>query len=237
MGFGYGYYDWTFFILLPAIFFTFYAQFKVKGNFRKYSSIRVSSGINGSEAVRRMLSYNGIGHISILPVGGSLTDHFDPRKNSISLSETVYDSNSVAAVAVACHEAGHALQHEMGYFPLKFRNALVPIVNLTSMASWPMAIIGIMLLSSGNYEIGNLLFNIGVMFFGGVVLFHLVTLPVELNASSRALNQMIELGIVNEDERRGAKKVLSAAAMTYIAALATALANMIRLIAMRGDRR
>lgn len=237
MGLGYGYYDWSFFILLPAIIFTFYAQFKVKGNFSKYSRIRVSSGLSGQEAARKMLAASGISHVSVMPVSGSLTDHFDPRNNSISLSETVYGNDSVAAVAVACHEVGHAVQHELGYGPLKFRDTLVPVVNLTSMASWPMAIIGIMLLGSGNYQIGNMLFNLGIIFFGVVVLFHLVTLPVELNASSRALAMMTELGIVSNEERSGAKKVLSAAAMTYIAALATALANMIRLIALRNSRR
>ncbi len=236
MGFGYVYYDWSFFILIPAIIFTFYAQLKVKGNFSRYSKIRVSSGVSGQEAARQMLSASGINYVSVMPVSGSLTDHFDPRNNSISLSETVYDNNSVAAVAVACHEVGHAIQHETGYGPLKFRDTLVPVVNLTSMASWPMAIIGIMLLGSGSYQIGNMLFNLGIIFFGVVVLFHLVTLPVELNASSRALAMMTELGIVSEAERSGAKKVLSAAAMTYIAALATALANMIRLIAMRNSR-
>ena len=137
---------------------------------------------------------------------------------------------------MACHECGHAIQHAEGYALLKFRDTLVPVVNFTSRLSWPLAIIGLLLMTSYSYEMGSMVFNIGVILFGLVVLFHLVTLPVEINASNRALKQMIDLGIVDRDEQEGAKKVLGAAAMTYVAALATALANMLRLLAIKGRR-
>ena len=229
------YYDATYIILIPAIILTFWAQAKVKRNFNKYSEVRNARGLTGAQAARIMLDANGLNDIPINQIAGSLTDHYDPTKRTVSLSQTVYGADSIAAVAVACHEIGHAIQHSEEYGPLKFRSSIVPVVNLTSKLSWPLAIIGLVLLSSGLY-IGDTIFMIGVAFFGAVVLFHLVTLPVELNASKRALKQIEELGIVTADEKHGAKKVLKAAAMTYVAALATALANMLRLFAMRGRR-
>ncbi len=230
------YFDWSYLILIPAIVLTFWAQAKVKGNFNKYSQVRCSRGYTGADAARKMLNANGLDEVQIYAVQGTLTDHFDPRNNSVNLSDPVVDEKSISAVAVACHECGHAIQHAEGYALLNFRDKLVPVVNLTSNFSWPLAIIGLILMTSYSYEIGNTLFTIGVILFGLVVLFHLVTLPVELNASSRALKQMIELGIVDQEEQAGAKAVLSAAAMTYVAALATALANMLRLLAIRGRR-
>ena len=230
----YYYMDWTFFILIPAIILTVWAQAKVKSTFNKYSQIRCSRGYTGADAARKVLNANGLEGVQIYATRGVLTDHFDPRDNSVSLSEPVVDEKSISAIAVACHECGHAIQHAEGYALLGFRDKLVPVVNLTSRLSWPLAIVGIILMTSASYEIGNTLFNIGIILFGFVVLFHLVTLPVELNASSRALKQMVELEIVGDEERAGAKKVLSAAAMTYVAALATALANMLRLLAIRG---
>ena len=230
------YMDWSWFILIPAIILTFWAQSKVQSTFRKYSQIRCSRGLTGGEAARKMLSANGLDEVQIFGIQGTLTDHFDPRNNSVSLSEPVLGEKSISAIAVACHECGHAIQHAEGYALLKFRDNLVPVVNLTSRFSWPLAIIGLLLMTSYSYEMGNMIFNIGVILFGLVVLFHLVTLPVQINASNRALKQMIELGIVDTDEQAGAKKVLGAAAMTYVAALATALANMLRLLAIRGRR-
>ena len=229
------YMDWSFIILIPAIILTFWAQAKVSGNFNKYSQIRCARGYTGADAARKVLNANGLEDIQIYAVQGTLTDHFDPRNNSVNLSEPVVDEKSISAIAVACHECGHAIQHAEGYPLLSFRDKLVPVVNLTSTLSWPLAIIGLMLMAY-NGEIGNMLFNIGVILFGLVVLFHLVTLPVEINASNRALKQMVDLGIVDTEEKAGAKKVLGAAAMTYVAALATALANMLRLLAIRGRR-
>ena len=182
-----------------------------------------------------MLDANGLGTAQIEQVKGSLTDHYDPRKRVLRLSQSVYGVNSIAAVSVACHEAGHAVQHAESYKPLKVRNSIVPLVNFASSLTWPLVILGIILLANGSY-MGDLLFNIGVITMLAVILFPTVTLPVEFNASSRALKQMDELGIIAEEENTGAKKVLRAAAMTYVAALATAIANLLRILAMRGSR-
>ena len=222
-------------ILIPAILFTMYAQSKVNSNFRRYSNVRNSRNMTGAEADRRMLDANGLGNVQIEQVRGSLTDHYDPRKRVLRLSQSVYGVNSIAAVSVACHEAGHAVQHAESYKPLKIRNSIVPLVNFASSLTWPLVILGIVLLANGSY-MGDLLFNIGVITMLAVILFHTVTLPVEFNASSRALKQMDELGIITEEENTGANKVLKAAAMTYVAALATAIANLLRILAMRGSR-
>ncbi len=222
-------------ILIPAIIFTMYAQAKVNSNFRRYSNVRNLRNMTGAEAARRMLDANGLGRVQIEQVKGSLTDHYDPRKRVLRLSQSVYGVNSIAAVSVACHEAGHAVQHAESYKPLKVRNSIVPLVNFASSLTWPLVILGIILLANGSY-MGDLLFNIGVITMLAVILFHTVTLPVEFNASSRALKQMDELGIIAEEENTGAKKVLRAAAMTYVAALATAIANLLRILAMRGSR-
>ena len=222
-------------ILIPAILFTMYAQSKVNSNFRRYSNVRNSRNMTGAEAARRMLDANGLGNVQIEQVRGSLTDHYDPRKRVLRLSQSVYGVNSIAAVSVACHEAGHAVQHAESYKPLKIRNSIVPLVNFASSLTWPLVILGIVLLANGSY-MGDLLFNIGVITMLAVILFHTVTLPVEFNASSRALKQMDELGIITEEENTGANKVLKAAAMTYVAALATAIANLLRILVMRGSR-
>ena len=229
-----GYYT-SYYLLIPAILFTFYAQTKVSSNFRRYSKIRNDRNLTGAQAARMVLDANGLRDVQIETVRGSLTDHYDPRGRVLRLSETVCNVNSVAAVSVACHEAGHALQHAQNYVPLKIRNGIVPVVNLASNLCWPLAIIGIILLGNGSY-IGDTLFNIAVIAMLAVILFHAVTLPVEFNASRRALQQMEELGIVDDMELPGAKKVLRAAAMTYVAALATAIANLLRLFAIRGNR-
>lgn len=229
-------YDATYVILIPAIIFTFIAQGKVTSNFNKFSRIRNRRGITGYQAARMMLDANGLRDVQIEQVRGSLTDHYDPGKRVLRLSESVYGVESVAAISVACHEVGHAIQHAEGYAPLKIRNSIVPAVNFASMLSWPMAIIGIILLGNGAF-IGDTLFNIGVIAMLAVIFFHTITLPVEFNASNRAKRQMEDLSIiVDGEESRGARKVLSAAAMTYVAALATAVANLLRIFAIRGSR-
>ena len=229
-------YDATYVILIPAILFTMYAQSKVTSNFSKYSKVRNHRGITGYQAARMMLDANGLRDVQIEQVRGSLTDHYDPRSRVLRLSESVYGAESVAAVSVACHEVGHAIQHAKGYVPLQVRNSIVPVVNFASMLSWPMAIFGIILLGNGSY-IGDTLFNIGVIAMLAVIFFHTVTLPVEYNASRRAKIQMEDLGIiVDGEEASGARKVLNAAAMTYVAALATAIANLLRILAIRGRR-
>lgn len=222
-------------ILIPAILFTMYAQSKVNTNFRRYSNVRNARNMTGAEAARRMLDANGLRNVQIEQVRGSLTDHYDPRKRVLRLSQSVYGVNSIAAVSVACHEAGHAVQHAESYMPLKIRNSIVPLVNFASSLTWPLVILGIVLLANGSY-MGDLLFNIGVITMLAVILFHTVTLPVEFNASSRALQQMEGLGLIVDEEEGGAKKVLRAAAMTYVASLAMAVMNLLRILALRGRR-
>lgn len=231
------YYDPTMIILIPAMIFALFAQSKVKSAFNRYSKVRNMKNLTGAEAARRMLDYNGLYDVQINAIRGSLTDHYDPRRRVLNLSQTVYGVNSVAAVSVACHEAGHAIQHAQGYAPLKIRNSIVPAVNFASRLTWPMILIGIVLLGAGSYEMaifGNLLFNIGVIAFAAIVAFHAVTLPVEFDASNRAIRKMEELGLVAEEDIPGSKKVLRAAALTYVAALATAVANLLRILAIRG---
>ena len=222
-------------ILIPAIIVTMYAQAKVNSNFRRYSKVRNVRNMTGAEAARIMLDAGGLRNVQIEQTRGSLTDHYDPRKRVLRLSQSVYSVNSIAAVSVACHEAGHALQHAEKYKPLTIRNSIVPVVSFASNLTWPLIVLGIILLSNGSY-MGDILFNIGVITMLAVILFHTITLPVEFNASSRALKQMDELGIITEEENTGANKVLKAAAMTYVAALATAIANLLRILAIRGNR-
>ncbi|MCI8348906.1 MAG: zinc metallopeptidase [Firmicutes bacterium] len=219
--------------LFAAIIITMIAQAKVNSNFRKYSKVRNNKGITGAEAARTVLDANGLNDVRIEKINGNLTDHYDPRKRVLRLSQSVYGVNSVAAVSVACHEAGHAIQHATSYAPLKIRNSIVPIVNIASSLSWILIIVGIGLLYT-NYYMGDLLFNIGVIAFVTVIAFHAITLPVEFDASRRALKQMEIQNIIDEEEDRGAKKVLGAAAMTYVASLTVAIANLLRILALRG---
>lgn len=219
--------------LLPAMIFAMWAQAKVKGTFNRYSGVRNHRNMTGAEAARRMLDRNGLQNVGIRQISGSLTDNYNPRTRVLSLSQSVYGQTSVAAISVACHEAGHAVQHARGYAPLKIRGAIVPVVNFASNISWILLMVGLGMLFSGNY-MGNTIFNIGVAAFIAVILFHLITLPVEFNASHRAIEQMEDLDIVDMEEKKGAKKVLSAAALTYVAALAVAVANLLRILAIRG---
>ena len=228
-------YSFSTIIFLIAMAFTMYAQNKVNSNFRRYSNVRNMRGITGAQAARAVLDANGLTNVQIEQVRGSLTDHYDPRKRVLRLSQTVYGVASIAAISVACHEAGHAIQHAQNYAPLTFRNSIVPVVNIASRFSWVLIIMGIGLLASGSY-MGEAMFNLGIIFFLAVILFHAVTLPVEFNASNRALDQMEMTGVIYEDEQYGAKKVLRAAAMTYVASLAVAIANLLRILAMRGSR-
>ena len=236
-------YSLRYVLLIAAILLTVIAQARVSSNFRKYSSVRNRRGMTGAEAARRVLDANGLSGVAVEQIRGSLTDHYDPSSNVerlydpskkvLRLSETVYGRESVAAVSVACHEAGHALQDAENYGPLKLRNGMVPIVNFSSKFCWILIFAGIILSAAGTYMAGWI-FDIGIILFVAVILFHLVTLPVEFNASRRAMDQMELAGIIDSDEERGAKKVLSAAAMTYVASLAVAVAQLLRLLAMRG---
>lgn len=223
-------------VLIPAIIFTLYAQISVKTNFNKYSNINNSKGLTGMDAARIMLEANGLGRLPINMISGnSLTNYYDPRNKTLNLSQDVYSSRSITAMCVACHEVGHAIQDELGYGPLRLRNTIVPVVNLSQNVAWPMIIIGMIFTFKADTQ--SIFFTIGVLCFVFVVLFHLVTLPVELNASNRALEQLQELNMVNASDLVGSRKVLRAAAMTYIAALATALANLLRVLMIIGGRR
>lgn len=231
------YYDYSMIVLLPAIIFTFITQSRIMNAYNRYSQIRVSTGITGAEAARRMMDANGLQGVAVnvLNGGNQLTNFYDPRNRSLNLSRDVYASNSVASVSIACHEVGHAIQDRQHYAPLVFRNGIVPVVNIMQMASWPLIIFGLILSTSSQY--GSLMFNIGVGCFLFVILFHLVTLPVEFDASNRALQAMRELKMVNEEDYIGSRTVLRSAAMTYVAALATAVASLLRILVLAGRRR
>ncbi len=223
-------FDPTYFILFPAILFALWAQSRVKSTYARYS--QEFAGLTGAEAARMVLEMNGVTGVQIKPIAGELTDHFDPRTNTISLSQGVYDVTSVAAVGVAAHEAGHAVQYAVGYSPIKIRTAIIPVTQIGSTLSWPILLVGLLLGS-------ETLAMAGVLLFCAVVLFQLVTLPVEFNASNRALDALSASGYLQPEQVTGAGKVLRAAAMTYVAALAQALAQLLRLllIANRGRRR
>lgn len=228
-GYFYGFDYYYLIFVIPAVIISLIAQIKVKSSFSKYS--QVATRFSGAEAAQRLLEAQGVNNVRIERVSGNLTDHFDPKSNVIRLSESVYDARTIAAVGVACHEAGHAVQYARHYFPIKVRNAIVPITQFGSYLSWPLLFIGILF----NY---SYLIDIGIVLFGLVVLFQLITLPVEFNASRRAINALTENGIMyDEEETRGAKKVLSAAALTYVAALLVSLGQLLRLILLTQGRR
>lgn len=221
------YWDSSMILLLPAIAFALWAQFKVKSSFAKYSKIYASSNLTGVQVARKILDSYGLQDVRIEATPGELTDHYDPRDKTLRLSEPVYGSTSLAAIGVAAHESGHAVQHAKNYSPLALRSAIVPIAQIGTYASWPLLILGLMLGTP-------FLVKLGVVIFSGVVLFQLVTLPVEFNASSRALSVLSTGGYLQSNELDGAKKVLSAAAMTYVAAALMGILQLLRLLIMSG---
>ena len=228
---------WYYLIIVgPALIFALVAQARVKSNFRKYSNVRNSRGLTGAQAAQAVLNFYGITDVIIEHVSGELTDHFDPRSNVIRLSDKVYSSSSIAAVGVACHEAGHAAQYAQSYLPIKFRNSILPVCNFGSRFGIPIAIIGMFF----SQPVSGYLITLGLLLYSLVAFFQIVTLPVEFNASRRAIKVIDETALLYDDEIYGAKKVLKAAALTYVASLATSLANLLRLILMfsrRSDRR
>ena len=227
----YGYYT-SMILLIPAIILSIYAQSKVQSAYRTYLNVPNSRGITGAEAARRILQFNEL-NIPINEIQGTLTDNYNPQQGTMNLSPQVFEVPSIASMAIAAHECGHALQHASGYSLLNLRNSIVPVANIGSMLAWPMLLIGLMMGNSGGF-----LFTLGIILFLGVVLFHLVTLPVELDASKRALIQLEALNcFASDEEHAAAKQVLDAAALTYLAALATAVANQLRMLAIRGNRR
>jgi Zn-dependent membrane protease YugP len=228
---GYFYGDIYYLILvLPAFLFSLYAQFKVKSTFDKYSRVSNSRGMTGADVARAILDRSGLYDVRIEAYPGNLTDHYDPKTKVVRLSQSVYNSTSVSAIGVAAHETGHAIQHRDEYRPLVLRSSLVPVANLGSSIGPAMAIIGLMLSMP-------LFINLGIILFGAAVLFYLVTLPVEFNASSRAIRTLEDTGMLNYNEIDPAKKVLRAAAMTYVASAAVAIANFLRLILITRNRR
>ena len=218
--------------VLPALIFALIAQVMVKTTFAKYSKVSSDRGMTGREAARLILDANGLYHVAVTEVAGELTDHFDPKANVIRLSQSVYGVSSAAAVGVAAHEAGHAVQYAQSYLPMQIRSAIIPVTNIGSNLAVPLVLLGILL------SFPTLAY-LGVIFFGASVLFQLVTLPVEFNASRRALRALKASGRVSDTGLSAAKKVLTAAAMTYVATLAVALGNMLRLISLanRSSRR
>lgn len=217
-------YDYYYFILvIPVMLVSLWAQIRVKGTYSKMSKLQNTRGLTGAQAAQRVLSYYGINDVRIEQVAGTLTDHYDPRDNVIRLSQGVYNASTIAAVGIACHEAGHAAQHAESYKPIAVRNAILPVANIGSSSGLWIAVIGLML----NWTI---LVQIGIILYAFVALFQLVTLPVEFNASSRALKVIDETGMLQDEEYKGARKVLSAAAMTYVAALLVSIMSLLRLI-------
>ncbi|MBQ6850081.1 MAG: zinc metallopeptidase [Oscillospiraceae bacterium] len=216
-------------LVIPAVIFSMWAQAKVNSTFSEYSQHTTYSRMTGFEAARRILDANGLRHVNIERVSGSLTDHFDPKANVIRLSDSVYSSPSVAAIGVAAHEAGHAVQYATGYAPIKMRGAILPACQIGSQISWPMIFLGLVMNS-------QLMINLGLLLFASVAIFQLVTLPVELNASNRAMDALAMSGSITDNELYGVEKVLKAAAMTYVAALAVSLAQLLRLMLKLGNR-
>ena len=224
------YLDPTFIVIIPALIFTIIAQAKVKSAYKRYSRLNTVQNCTGAEAARRMLNQNGLQDVSIDIVKGTLTDHYNPRKRSISLSQDVYNGTSIASVSIAAHEAGHAVQHAKKYVPLKVRGVLNPIASFGSKAAWILLIAGFFIAVAVSYDLGYMLVFFGIIGYALAVVFQAVTLPVEFNASKRALAAIVDYGIVQGDEEWAAKRMLSAAALTYVAALATSVATLLRLL-------
>ncbi|NCB16118.1 MAG: zinc metallopeptidase [Synergistales bacterium] len=221
------FFDPTMMLLIPALLLAMWAQMRVKSVFARYSAVGSRRGVTAASAARAILDRFGLQDVPVNRVGGNLTDHYDPRDKSLSLSDSVYGSTSIAAIGVAAHEVGHAIQDSVNYSPLKIRNTIVPVVGIGSTVAFPLFFIGILLR-------GQMLMDLGILLFLGVILFHLVTLPVEFDASNRALRVLADTGILSTDEIGGAGSVLRAASWTYIAATVMAFAQLIRLLFLRG---
>ena len=226
-------FDWTYvYLVLPCVLLSLWASANVNSTFKKYSKQYSQRRLTGAEAAQRVLSANGVHGVRIEKVSGNLTDHYDPRTNVIRLSDNVFGNTSTAAIGVACHEAGHAVQYAEGYFPIKVRAAIIPVTNFGSKLAMPLILLGI-LFSAFSY-MGDTLVYLGIACFGLSLVFQLVTLPVEFNASRRAIQSIEQGNMLTEEERKGARKTLRAAALTYVAATATALAQLLRLLVIFG---
>lgn len=230
---GYYYWDPTYILVVIGAVICMIASARVKGTFNKYSQLRSMSGMNGAQVAQRVLQAAGIYDVQVRHVSGSLTDHYDPRTKTVNLSDPVYNATSVAALGVAAHECGHAIQHAKSYAPLSIRSALVPIANFGSMLAWPVILIGLLF----NTRSSGLIIDIGILLFSAAVLFQLVTLPVEFDASRRALVMLRTQGILADDELRYARRVLKSAALTYVASAAAAILQLLRIILITNGRR
>ncbi|MEF2764403.1 MAG: zinc metallopeptidase [Mediterraneibacter sp.] len=229
----YYYYDWTYILVLIGVVICMAASGRVNSVFTRYSRVRSHSGMTGKEAAERILRRNGIYDVQVIHIPGNLTDHYNPGKKTLGLSDTVYNSSSVAAIGVAAHECGHAVQHAVGYAPLSIRGVLVPVANFGSALSWPLILIGLLM----NSQMSGLLINLGILLFSAAVLFQIVTLPVEFNASNRAVRVLESSGMLYPEEVGDVKKVLRAAALTYVASAASMILQFLRLIIIGGRRR
>ena len=226
------YFDPTWILVIIGAVLSMAASAKVNSTFNKYSKVRSMTGMTGEDAAKRLLNSQGIYDVTVRPVKGQLTDHYDPRTKTVNLSESVFHSTSVAAIGVAAHECGHAMQDNVGYVPLKLRGAIVPVANIGSQAAFPLIIIGVLI-----GGMGSPLVNIGLILFSLAVIFQLITLPVELNASSRAITLLDQVGILGGQEVNQTRRVLGAAALTYVAALAASVLQLLRLVILFGGRR
>ncbi len=227
------YYDRTYILVLIGVVLCMLASNRVNRVFQKYDRVRSHTGMTGREAAERILRANGIYDVQVQHVSGKLTDHYDPRNKVLRLSDATYASSSVAAIGVAAHECGHAVQHAVGYAPLQIRGALVPVANFGSTLAWPLILIGLFM----NNQTAGLLINAGILLFSGAVLFQIVTLPVEFNASGRAVRTLESSGMLYADEVKQTKEVLGAAALTYVASAASMILQLLRLILITGGRR
>ena len=232
----YFYFDWTYMVLvLPCIILSLWASSNVKSTFNRYAKQYSSRRITGADAANRVLSANGVTGVRIERVSGNLTDHYDPKTNVIRLSDSVHDSTSTAAIGVACHEAGHAVQYAKSYGPIRLRAAVIPVTNFGSRIAMPLILLGVLL--SAFMEASYTLVYLGIACFGLSLVFQLITLPVEFNASRRAMQAIEQVNILTDEEQKGARKTLTAAALTYVAATAVALSQLLRLLVIFGGRR
>lgn len=229
----YYYYDWTYILVVIGAVICIAASARVKNVFARYSRIQSHSGLTGREAAEQILHRNGIYDVQVIHIGGNLTDHYNPGNKTLGLSDTVYNSTSVAAIGVAAHECGHAVQHARGYVPLAIRGSLVPVANIGSTAAWPLILIGLFM----NGQTAIFFINLGILLFSAAVLFQIVTLPVEFNASGRAVKVLESSGMLYPDEVDSVKKVLGAAALTYVASAASMILQLLRLVIIGGRKR
>ena len=226
----YPFFDPTMLLLIPALLLSLWAQMRVRSTFERFSQVQARGGVTGAQVARMLLDRFGLSSVPVNHVQGNLSDHYDPRDRTLSLSDAVYSSSSIAAIGVAAHEVGHAIQHSEGYAPLMFRNRVAPVVGLVSNMAIPLFFIGLLMR-------GQFLMNLGIVLFLGAVVFHLVTLPVEYNASSRAITILNGTGALAQDELNGARSVLNAAAWTYVAAALMSVLQLVRLLVLRGSSR